>query len=226
MINVIAVISRAFFAVLRVSPQGSFPRPLSAEEEGLALERMAAGDTGARDLLIERNLRLVAHVVKKYYAASSDQDDLISIGTIGLIKAIESYTDGRNARLSTYACRCIENEILMYFRSKKRLAQEVSLSEPIENDRDGSPLYLIDVLKYPDNMSEAITDSETKSALRRFVFTALDKREREIIIRRYGLGGEKPLTQRECACLMGISRSYVSRIEKKALDKLRQKVGS
>ena len=188
---------------LRLDRSGSFPRPLSASEERMWLERLAQGDPEARNVLIERNLRLVAHIVKKYYAQSSDQDDLISIGTIGLIKGISSFDPSKGARLATYAARCIENEILMYFRSQKKLQGEVSLSETIESDREGNALQLMDVIGVDDTMLEDLYDRD--SALRL----------------RYGLGGTVPLTQREIASTFGISRSYVSRIEKRALEKLR-----
>ena len=195
---------------LRLDRSGSFPRPLSASEERMWLERLAQGDPEARNVLIERNLRLVAHIVKKYYAQSSDQDDLISIGTIGLIKGISSFDPSKGARLATYAARCIENEILMYFRSQKKLQGEVSLSETIESDREGNALQLMDVIGVDDTMLEDLYDRD--SAL---------QRESEVIRLRYGLGGTVPLTQREIASTFGISRSYVSRIEKRALEKLR-----
>ena len=213
--------SDAFFWMLRVSPiTGSFPQPLSAAREREALEALQKGDPTARDLLIEHNLRLVAHVVKKYYASREDQDDLVSIGTIGLIKAVSTFKPDKNIRLATYACRCIENEILMYFRTLRKQNQEVSLSEPIDNDSDGNAISLLDVISCEDTMLEQVELSDRQQLLYRYLSTALEAREREILLLRYGLTGMQPLTQREVADHCGISRSYVSRIEKKALQKL------
>ena len=211
----------AFFWMLRVSPvTGSFPQPLSAVQERAALEAMQAGDPVARDKLIEHNLRLVAHVVKKYYASREDQDDLVSIGTIGLIKAVSTFKADKNIRLATYACRCIENEILMYFRTLRKQSQEVSLSEPIDNDSEGNAISLLDVIACEDTMLEQVELSDRQQLLYRYLAEELDPREREILFLRYGLTGKPPLPQREVAQQCGISRSYVSRIEKKALKKL------
>ena len=206
---------------LRLSGTGSFPRPLSAAEERLWLERDAKGDPEARNVLIERNLRLVAHIIKKYYTQSDDQEDLISIGTIGLIKGIASFDPSKGARLATYAARCIENEILMHFRAQKKFQGEVSLSDSIDADQDGNALELMDVVGVDDTMLDDLYDRESALRLRQLVQTHLTAREAEIIRLRYGLGGTMPLTQREVAAAFGISRSYVSRIEKKALEKLR-----
>lgn len=206
---------------LRLERGSSFPRPLSAAEERECLDRLAQGDPEARNTLIEHNLRLVAHIVKKYYAQSIDQDDLISIGTIGLIKGISSFDPAKGARLATYAARCIENEILMHFRSQKKLQGEVSLSESIESDRDGNSLQLMDVIGVDDTMLEDLYDRDSALRLRQLVYQCLTRREAEVIRLRYGLGGTIPLTQREIASTFGISRSYVSRIEKRALEKLR-----
>ena len=200
---------------------GSFPKPLSAAEEQECLRRCAQGDAEARDILIQRNLRLVAHIVKKYYTQSGDQEDLISIGTIGLIKGISSFNADKGARLATYAARCIENEILMYFRSQKKLQSEVSLSDSIEGDQDGNALQLMDVVGVDDTILEDLHDRDSALRLRRLIGTCLTPRESEIVRLRYGLGGTVPLTQREVARSFGISRSYVSRIEKRALEKLR-----
>ena len=207
---------------LRLSGGGSFPKPLSAAEEREYLRRYAQGDQEARDVLIERNLRLVAHIIKKYYTQSADQEDLISIGTIGLIKGISSFDPEKGARLATYAARCIENEILMYFRSQKKLQGEVSLSDSIETDKEGNALQLMDVVGVDDTMLDDIHDRD--SALHQIIRERLTTREAEIIRLRYGLGGTIPLTQREIAASFGISRSYVSRIEKRALEKLRQEL--
>ncbi|MDD7671638.1 MAG: RNA polymerase sporulation sigma factor SigK [Clostridia bacterium] len=220
------LLANVLFFMLRASPAaGSFPLPLSAREEREALAAMAAGDESARNRLIEHNLRLVAHVVKKYYAAREDQDDLISIGTIGLIKAVGTFDAGKNARLATYACRCIENEILMYFRAQRKQSQEVSLSEPIDSDSDGNAISLMDVIRCDDQMLEEIDLSDRRGLLHRYLAEELDGREREILALRYGLGGREPRTQRETAEKLGISRSYVSRIEKKALAKLAGRFG-
>ena len=209
------------FVMLRVASLSSFPRPLSAAEEKKLLSQMSEGSTSARDRLIEHNLRLVAHIMKKYYAQSADQDDLISIGTIGLIKGISSFDASKGARLSTYAARCIENEILMHFRSKRKQSMEVSLSEVIEGDQEGNSLSLMDVVSVDDTMLDDISAAQTGRQLRSYVNTHLDQREKMIIDLRYGLDGKAPLTQRETAQKCGISRSYVSRIEKKALQKLK-----
>jgi RNA polymerase sporulation-specific sigma factor len=196
---------------LRLSGGGSFPKPLSAAEEAEYLDRFSKGDPEARNILIERNLRLVAHIVKKYYAQSSDQEDLISIGTIGLIKGISSFDAAKGARLATYAARCIENEILMYFRAQKRQQNEVSLSDSIDSDKDGNALQLMDVVGVDDTMLEDLYDRDSALRLRELIKTELTPREAEIIRLRYGLGGTIPLTQREVASSFGISRSYVSR---------------
>ena len=199
---------------LRLSGGGSFPKPLSAAEEAEYLDRFSKGDPEARNILIERNLRLVAHIVKKYYAQSSDQEDLISIGTIGLIKGISSFDAAKGARLATYAARCIENEILMYFRAQKRQQNEVSLSDSIDSDKEGNALQLMDVVGVDDTMLDDLHDRDSAQLLHRLVKEKLTVREAEFIRLRYGLGGTVPLTQREVATLFGISRSYVSRRHK------------
>ena len=201
---------------------GSFPKPLTAEEERHYLELAAAGDLEARNVLVERNLRLVAHIMKKYYAQTADQEDLISIGTIGLIKGITTFDVSKGARLATYAARCVENEILMYFRSMRKTAQDVSLSDCIETGTDGAALSLMDVVAEDCDLLEQVSTKEQVEALRRAVDACLTEQERQVVVLRYGLGGAAPLRQREVAQLTGISRSYVSRIEKKALEKLRE----
>ena len=188
----------------------SFPKPLSPEEERSCLERCAQGDLEARNTLIEHNKRLVAHIIKKYYTQSVDQDDLISIGTIGLIKGISSYKPEKNVRLATYAARCIENEILMFFRSQKKLQGEVSLSDTLETDKDGNNLFLMDVMGVEDTMLEDLDTRESHIRVRQLVEECLTEREADIIRQRYGLGGRTPKTQRELAAAYGISRSYVS----------------
>ena len=217
----IYLVLNGLFFTLRLSGGGSFPKPLSAAEEREWLARYAQGDPDARNVLIERNLRLVAHIIKKYYTQSADQEDLISIGTIGLIKGISSFDPSKGARLATYAARCIENEILMYFRSQKKLQGEVSLSDSIENDKEGNALQLIDVVGVDDTMLDDLHDRDNALRLHTLLRECLTSREAEIIRLRYGLGGTVPLTQREIASSFGISRSYVSRIEKRALEKLR-----
>ena len=214
------------FLMLRLGPaSGSFPRPLSPEEERKYVDLWLAGDIEARNVLIEHNLRLVAHIIKKYYTQADDADDLISIGTIGLIKGINTYRPEKGVRLATYASRCCGNEILMYFRALKKSSGDISLSESIDVDGDGNTLSLMDIISQEDDMAERIGDGETCMRLREYVDTVLTEREAEIIRLRYGLRGAKPRTQRETATLCGISRSYVSRIEKKALEKLREALG-
>ena len=217
------IISRIFYLALHVTSPGSFPAPLSAKKEKELIKLSATGDTAARNKLVEHNLRLVAHIVKKYYASGCEQDDLISIGTIGLIKAISTFNDEKGIRLATYAARCIENEILMYFRNLKKTAQDVYISDPIETDREGNTLTLIDVIADDGDIAEEIDKKMKIRKLRSMISGVLDERELKIIKLRYGLSGEEELTQREVAKLMGISRSYVSRIEKAALEKLRAK---
>lgn len=209
---------------LRLSSGGSFPKPLSAKEERDYLARAAEGDLEARNILIERNLRLVAHIMKKYYTQASDQEDLISIGTIGLIKGISTFQSEKGARLATYAARCIENEILMHFRGQKKSATDVSLSDYIETGKDGTSLSLMDVVCSDEDVFEQLSEQELIGRMSRAVQTVLEPREREILRMRYGLSGATPLTQREVAEQCGISRSYVSRIEKKALRKLREEL--
>ena len=203
---------------------GSFPKPLSAEEERHYLELSAQGDLEARNILVERNLRLVAHVMKKYYAQTADQEDLISIGTIGLIKGITTFDASKGARLATYAARCVENEILMYFRSTRKSAQDVSLSDYIETGTDGAPLELMDVICEDCDLLEQVSDREAVFRLRQAMGRCLTEQERMVVILRYGLGGRAPLRQRQVAERLGISRSYISRIEKRALQKLRKEL--
>ena len=207
---------------LRVSNGGSFPKPLTAAEEREWLKRYAEGDSEARNVLIERNLRLVAHIVKKYYTQSGEQEDLISIGTIGLIKAVSTFNPTKGVRLATYAARCIENEILMYFRGQRKLQNEVSLSDAIDADgQQEDSLQLLDVVGVEDTMLEDLHERDNALRVRKLVRECLSGREAEVIRLRYGLDGSVPLTQREVAALFGISRSYVSRIEKKCLATLR-----
>lgn len=219
--QLLELLSHVVFFALHLMNPGSFPRPLTAEQEREALRKFREeGDLAARSMLIEHNLRLVAHIVKKYYGSTKDQDDLVSIGTIGLIKAVNTFDHTKNTRLATYAARCVENEVLMYFRAGKKSAQDVSLSEPIDTDKDGHPLSLLDVIADEDTLAEDLELKVNSEKLRRFIAEELDAREREVIEWRYGLRGDG-MAQREVAAMLGISRSYVSRIEKKALKKLR-----
>ena len=215
------LLANSLFLTLRLTGNpGSFPKPLSAKEEQMYLERSLAGDLEARNILVEHNLRLVAHIIKKYYTQSAEQEDLISIGTIGLIKAVDTFRPERKIRLATYASRCVENEVLMYFRSRKKLQGEMSLSDTIDGDDAGSALCLMDVVGSDDTMLSDMADREEQQHIRQLVDTCLTDREAEVIRRRYGLTGELPQTQRQVAAAFSISRSYVSRIEKRALSKL------
>ena len=215
-----ALCSMLYFA-LHVTCSGTFPKPLTPKQERECLERIRQGDRNAKNTLIEHNLRLVAHIVKKYYAIPGEQEDLISIGTIGLIKAASTFDYEKSRKFSTYASKCIENEILMHLRSRRKCAADVSLSDPVDTDRDGNSLTLMDIMSEEVDMVGQI-DLQLKSAqLRRYINSFLDDREREIIALRYGLDGRPPMTQREVAGRLGISRSYVSRIEKKAVEVLR-----
>lgn len=223
--STLAMLLGGMLLMLRLSPGGAFPGPLSAEDEKKYLDRWMEGDIDARNMLVEHNLRLVAHIVKKYYAQADDVDDLISIGTVGLIKGINTYRPDKGVRLATYASRCCENEILMYFRSQKKSAGDISLSDAIDTDGDGNELSFMDVISQDEDLSDKIGRLELCTELRRCVDTVLTEREAAIIRMRYGLNNAKPLTQRETADKCGISRSYVSRIEKKALEKLRDAIG-
>ena len=211
------------FFILHVCGGGSFPKPLSEKEERVYLERSANGDMEARNKLVEHNLRLVAHIIKKYYGTQSEQDDLVSIGTIGLIKAINTYDINKNIRLSSYASRCIENEILMHFRNAKKSSQDISLNETIDTDKDGNPLTLLDIMAVDDNILENLDLKLNSQKLGQFITEELNDREKKIIIMRYGLNGKEPMTQKNVAKQMNISRSYVSRIETKALKLLRKR---
>ena len=211
-----------FFA-LHLKNMNSFPKPLSAKKERELLEKMSQGDRQARNTLIEHNLRLVSHIVKKYYSEYDEQEDLISLGTVGLIKGIDTFDIQKGARLVTYAARCVENEILMYFRAKKKDSNVVSVNEPIDCDSDGNPLTLFDVIYTEDTISD---DIDLKNKIRRLyelVDSMADEREKEIIVMRYGLYNTKAYTQREIAKKLNISRSYVSRIEKRVIEELKEK---
>lgn len=216
------ILSHIFYLALHVTGAGSFPPPLSPKREAELLKLKENGDVNAKNKLIEHNLRLVAHIVKKYYT-SDEQDDLISIGTIGLIKAVNTFKPDKKIRLATYAARCIENEILMHFRNNKKYTQDVYISDPIDTDKNGNTLTLIDVIADDSNIDDEIDTKIKLQKLRVILNGTLEERELQIINMRYGLGGEREQTQREIAKRLGISRSYVSRIETAALEKLRKK---
>lgn len=222
--NFLMILSNMICLILHITDTDTFPKPLSKKEENLLLEKLSQGDEAARKKLIEHNLRLVAHIVKKYYANYSEQDDLISIGTIGLIKGINSFNCEKGTKLATYCARCIENEILMYFRNNKKLSQEISFSEPIDTDSEGNPLTLMDIIAIDDTI---VDDIDTKGKLKKLVYlinNINDQRDKLIIVKRYGLDGSEPLTQKEIAKELNISRSYVSRIEKRIIEDLRNSI--
>ncbi len=220
----LCLLMHSLWLFLRISPGGSFPRPLSRAEEQDCLERWAAGDTQARNTLIEHNLRLVSHILKKYYAQSDDLEDLLSVGTVGLIKGIDSYRPDKGVRLSSYCSRCVENEVLMYFRSRRKSQGDVSLSDALEGEEDGG-LSILDVLADEDDMAERVGERELCAQLRTLIDRVLTEREAQVIRLRYGLDAREALTQKETAARIGVSRSYVSRIEKRALEKLRGAIG-
>ena len=209
------------FMVLGLSTPQSFPPPLPAQKEREYFVLARGGDERAREKLIEHNLRLVSHIVRKYYGSSRNSEDLVSIGSIGLIKAIDSFRPENGARFATYAAKCIQNEILMYFRTQKKLGCEVSIQETIDTDRDGNPLTYMDIIATEDTIADDLDRRMRTERALLLVKTKLDDRERQIIVLRYGLGNAPPQTQRQVADRLGISRSYVSRIEKAALEKLR-----
>ena len=210
-----------FTFILHICGNGKFPKPLSEEKEKEYLLKSKNGDIKARNILVEHNLRLVAHIIKKYYAVNVDQDDLVSIGAIGLIKAINTFDMDKNIKLSSYASRCIENEILMHFRNLKKSSQNVSLEDAVDIDKDGNTLKLMDLLSIDDDFADNLDKKLNLQKINKYLTETLTKGELQIINLRYGLNGSKPLTQREVSSIMNISRSYVSRIEKKALEKLK-----
>ena len=216
------LLKNLFFFALHVDNGSVFPKPLSKKEERECFEKMTFGDKNARNKLIEHNLRLVAHIVKKYGPSSIEQDELISIGTIGLIKAVSSFDYTKGAKFATYASRCIENEILMSFRTAKKSAGDIYINEPVETDKDGNTMTLIDIIDDGVDIHEQVELTIRSKQLYRFLSCCLDEREMEIIVHRYGLYGGEPHTQNETAEKHGISRSYVSRIEKSAIQKLKK----
>ena len=225
MLNLPSILLKFVTLILTVEQNQSFPPPLSQDEERELFSRLKSGDMKARDKLIEHNLRLVSHIVRKYYSSSESQDELISIGSLGLIKATDSYKCEVGTRFATYAARCIQNEILMFFRSRKKHEGDVSINDTIDIDKDGNPLTYLDIISVEDSIPDNIDLKIHTEKLNRLIGEVLDDREREIIILRYGLHGYKPETQRWVAKHLGISRSYVSRIEKRALLKLRDSFG-
>ncbi len=218
----IELLRNLFFFALHIESSAIFPKPLSKKEENECFELMSKGDSSARNRLIEHNLRLVAHIVKKYASGADEQDELISVGTVGLIKAVSSFDNSKGAKFATYASRCIENEILMQFRAAKKSAGDVYINEPVETDKDGNTLTLMDLIDDGVDIHEQVDILIRSRQLYSFLTECLDKRELDIIVYRYGLYGSKPHTQNETAVKMGISRSYVSRIEKKAIGKLKK----
>ncbi len=216
----ILLVSVMSFAVLNADIQSGFPPPLAKEQEKELFKKKSEGDEAARSMLIKHNLRLVAHIVRKYYSQGEDQEDLISVGTIGLIKAVDSFNITNGTRFATYGAKCIQNEILMFFRSKKKTQNEVSINETIDTDREGNPLTYMDIIRTEDTIAEDIHRKTGYMRALRCIMNDLDERERQIIIMRYGLKNNRPLTQRETAEVLKISRSYVSRIEKVALSKI------
>lgn len=220
--NILLLFSNLIYFILHVTDTNSFPKPLSKKEEDATIERFMQGDEKARRLLIEHNLRLVAHVVKKYYTQNVDQDDLISIGTIGLIKGINSYKPDKKVKLATYCARCIDNEILMYFRATKKQSCEISFDDPIDSDNEGNVLTLMDIIAVDDTIVEEIDTQSKLVALTKLIKAMPQNRDKKILVLRYGLNGEKPLTQREVAKKLNISRSYVSRIEKRLLENFKE----
>ena len=205
------LLMNSLLLMLRIAPGDSFPKPLSREEEQNYLERWSQGDIESRNILVEHNLRLVAHIIKKYFTQSEDIEDLISIGTIGLIKGINTYKPEKGVRLATYASRCIENEILMHFRANKKSAGDLSLSDALDVDSEGNGLSVMDVVATEEDLADTLGSQELCGSLRSCIAETLDEREAQIIQLRYGLDGKAPRTQRETAKLCGISRSYVSR---------------
>lgn len=219
--SILSLFSSFINLILGINTPCNYPPPLPPEEEHELFIKAEKGDAAAREKLILHNLRLVSHIVRKYYSSAKNQEDLVSIGTIGLIKAVDSFHVSTGAKFATYAAKCIQNEILMHFRSQKKLAAEVSLSDTIDVDRDGNPLTYMDVVCTEESLDAEVAQKLYSEKAMRLIYTVLDARSRKIISLRYGLGGRKPLTQRQVAERLGISRSYVSRIEKSSLAKLK-----
>lgn len=219
-------ILRFIALILGIEESSSFPPPLSKSEEFELFKLMKSGDLKARSKLIEHNLRLVSHIIRKYYSSYDYPDELLSIGSLGLIKAVDSFKNDYGTRFATYGAKCVQNEILMFFRGSKKVANEISINETIDVDKDGNPLTYLDVISADTSMESELDLKVYIEKARELVERVLDNREKQIIILRYGLKGYQPRTQREVATYLGISRSYVSRIEKRALTKMRDAFGS
>ena len=217
-----SIFTKMLHLILGINTPQKFPPPLSAEEEKEAFRKAALGDEDARQKLILHNLRLVSHIVRKYYSTAQNPEDLVSIGTIGLVKAVDTFHVENGAKFATYAAKCVQNEILMHFRAQKKHTAEVSLNETIDIDRDGNPLTYIDVICSDEDIAEEIDRKIMTGKMMKSLQSVLSQRERQIVVMRYGLSGQEPMAQREVAAVLGISRSYVSRIEKSALEKLRE----
>ncbi len=226
MLDLRIVLRRFITLILGLSGADSFPPPLSHDEEYELFVRMHKGDTSARAKLIEHNMRLISHIIRKYYSSYGAQDELLSIGSLGLIKAVDSFKSEKGTRFATYGAKCIQNEILMYFRASKKISAEVSINDTIDIDKDGNPLTYLDIISTEDTVCEDVEMKMYLERVRELVEKVLDGREKEIIILRYGLCGYEPKTQREVAKHLKISRSYVSRIEKKALLTMRAAFGT
>ncbi len=219
----LSIVSKCFCLLLRTGDAQSFPPPLSKAEEHDLFVKTRNGDMTARNKLIEHNLRLVAHIVKKYYTTARDQDDLVSVGTIGLIKAIDSFDITKGARFATYAGKCLQNEILMYFRSQKKHANVTSINDPVDVDKDGNPLTYLEIIASPDDIVDSIDRKIKLEKISQAIKTVLTERERKIMMLRYGLNKTgRHYAQRDVAQMLGISRSYVSRLEKSAIDKIKE----
>ena len=225
MIGLKELVLRFISLILGLTPAQNFPPPLSHREEAELFSRMRDGDECARAKLIEHNLRLVSHIIRKYYSSYGAQDELLSIGSLGLIKAVDSFKSEKGTRFATYGAKCVQNEILMFFRSSKKNSAEISINETIDVDKDGNPLTYLDIISVDDTTCEDIELQIYINRLSELVNSVLDEREKDIIILRYGLNGYEPKTQREVAKYLKISRSYVSRIEKKALEALKAAFG-
>lgn len=224
--NIGRLLLRFVSMILGIDEVQNFPPPLAKDEEADLFTRKAKGDKEARAILIERNLRLVSHIIKKYYSSYMPVDELVSVGSYGLIKAVDSFDAAFGTRFATYGAKCVQNEILMYFRAQKKQRNEVSINDTIDIDKDGNPLTYMDIISTDENIADDIDMRQHSERVRRLVDEVLSERERQIIVLRYGLKGYKPRTQREVAAYLGISRSYVSRIEKRALELLRDAFGS
>ena len=221
MLSIGKLLMRFISMILGIEDSQTFPPPLSKEAESTLFANMKNGDARSRDKIIEHNLRLVSHIIKKYYSSYEYPEELLSIGSMGLIKAVDSFKADYGTRFATYGARCVQNEILMFFRSKKKRAGEISINDTIDVDKDGNPLTYLDIISIDEDLDADLDMKTYVEKIRSLVDTILDEREKEIIVLRYGLKGYQPRTQREVAAYLGISRSYVSRIEKKVLEKLK-----